>query len=136
MSSRVFHLDDWFFIPGPTEHPPDSSLDLKELVEYSPGEIAETILSFLGMILQNPGRPSWWDWLARWHLEGESIDVGMSLFETEPESWGGSPLLGRCSANHLLFLWESIREKFPAVWLHNNECEIHTPNSFRQLYCE
>lgn len=136
MSIRAFKLDEWSFIPGPEEEPPDSSLDLQDLVEYSPREIAEAILSYPGMVLQNPGTSSWWDWLARWHLEEEAIDVGISLFETEPESWGGSPLQGRCSANRLFFLWESIREKLPAVWLHNNECEIHTPDTFRQLYCQ
>jgi hypothetical protein len=86
------------------------------------------------MILQNAADPTWWDWLAGWQHDQETIDVGMSLFETEPESWGGSPLKGQCSVHRLLSLWESIREKFPAVWLHNNECEIYTPESFRQLF--
>lgn len=131
---RAFKLAEWSFIPGPKWDPPDSSLNLHDLIEYPPRDIAVAILAFPGMTVQHPGEPTWWDWLARWHHGEETIDVGMSLFETEPPSWGGSPLQGRCSVQRLLSLWESIREKFPAVWLHNNDCEIHTPESFRRLF--
>jgi hypothetical protein len=134
MGIRAFKLAEWSFIPGPEWNPPDSSLNLQDLVEYPPASIAEVILTYPGMVLQNAGEPTWWDWLANWHDGEETIDIGMSLFETEPESWGGSPLRGHCPAERLLSLWKAIREKFPAVWLHNNECEIHTPESFSELF--
>src|SRR4051794_19092917 len=100
----------------------DSSLNLQDIIEDHPRDIAEAILEFPGMIVQNPGEPTWWYWLATWQHGEETIHVGMSLFETELASWGGSSLEGRCSVQRLLSLWESIRQKFPAVWLHNNEC--------------
>jgi hypothetical protein len=134
MSARVFQLDDWSFIPGPEWDPPTSSVSLQELVEYPPGDIAATILAYPGMKPRNLGTPSWWEWSATWRGGEETIDVGMSLFETEPASWGGSPLKGRCSVDRLLSLWEHIREQLSAVWLHNTDCEIHTPESFRQIY--
>jgi len=133
---RKFVLSDWSLIPGPACNPPPSSLDLHDFIEYSPSTIAETILAFPGMIAQNHGDPTWWEWSATWRHQEASIDVGMTLFEIEPVSWGGSPLRGGCSVPQMLALWNSVRQKCPGVWMHNSDCEIHTPESFEGSFAD
>lgn len=85
-------------IPGPAElAEPINSQDLQDIAVYSPAAIAEAILSFPGMTLLQTPTPSWWEWRGRWESGGEFIEVGMTLFEDEAQSWGGSPMTADCS---------------------------------------
>lgn len=131
---HIVDLNEWSLIPGPLVNPPSSSLRLQDLIEYSPGSLAEAILEFPGMVLQHPAEPSWWSWSAGWEESDRLIGLGMSLFETDPESWGGCPLHGICDLSDILSLWKFIRRRCPAVWMHNSNCEIHTPESFTRLF--
>ena len=104
---RLITLKGWAFIPGPLviSAAPEDSTNLQEVAEYSPGEIAKTFLAFPGLRLMHPPEPTWWQWKAQWQQDQRSIAVSMALFETEPESWGGSVLDGRCLLVDIMELW-------------------------------
>ena len=127
-------LSKWSLIPGLTSDPPSSSLNLNGLIEYSPVVVAEAISAFPGMVVQKKAEPSWWHWRATWQAADRHIGVGMSLFETDPVSWGGSPLQGICDVSDILGLWDFVRRRCPGVWMHNSDCEIHTPETFKRLF--
>src|SRR5262245_21889119 len=131
---KLIVLDDWSLIPGPERDPPTSSLALSEIVEYPLETIAAALLSFPGMKVEHPAKPTWWDWIARWKKEDSFIEFGMTLFETEPVSWGGSSVKGQCTLDDFMQLWNVVRKRCPGVWMHNEECEIHTPESFTKLF--
>jgi len=127
--------NEWAFIPGPSEIPdaPASSLDLQEIATYPPEAIARAFLAYPGFSLTQDADPSWWQWRAGWERGQSFLLVDMMLFETDPIAWGGSGVSGYCELDDLLSLWRALRERFPADWLHNSDCEIHTPDSFVQV---
>ncbi len=129
-------LQGWSLIPGPHQiaHPPSNSIDLHDIASYDPGEIADCLLGYPGCRLLHPAEPTWWEWRAEWRVADRFIDLAMTLFDERGSSWGGSPIDVHCDAEDLMALWASLRERFPAVWLHNEDCEIHTPHSFRRLF--
>ena len=96
--------------------------------------VAEAVLSFPGMRVQESDDHDWWRWRAAWRVGDRTIGVGMTLFETDPVAWGGSPLQGVCEVSDIVGLWETIRGHCPGIWMHNSNCEIHTPESFRRLF--
>ncbi len=123
------------FIPGPSEilDAPASSLDLQEIASYPPEAIAQAFLAYPGFSLMQDADPPWWQWRAGWERGQRFLLVDMTLFETDPIAWGGSHVFGYCELDDLLSLWRALRERFPAVWRHNSDCEIHTPDSFLRL---
>jgi hypothetical protein len=108
-----------------------SSQDLQDIEEISPAAIAESFLSFPGMRLLRPSTPSWWEWRARWESGSDFIEVGMTLFEDEAGSWGGSPITADCSLDDIEALWSHLRSGHRGVWLHDPEGVIHTRDSLR-----
>jgi hypothetical protein len=122
---------DWAFIPGPREipDPPASSVALQDVAAYPPDAIAQTFLAYPGFSLAHEADPSWRQWQAEWERGQSFLLVGMTLFETDPVAWGGSHVSGCCELDDLLALWYTIRAQFPAVWMYNSACEIHTPDS-------
>lgn len=125
----------WALIPGPLEMEGSrTSVDLQEITEYAPEDIAQTLLRFPGMEIQHPAEPSWWEWKARWQGDGRFIDIDMTLLEGEQEWWGGSGLQGNGTIGDVLALWSFLRASHPAIWLHNDYCEMHTPDSFAEEY--
>lgn len=126
---------DWAFIPGPREilDPPASSVGLQEVAMYPPDVIAQAFLAYPGFSLVHDANPSWRQWQAGWEHGQSFLFVGMTLFETDPVGWGGSPVFGACRLDDLLALWRALHGRFPAIWLHNSNCEIHTPDSFSRL---
>ena len=127
--------NDWAFVPGPSEIPdaPQSSVNLQDVANYQPGAIAQAFLGCPGFSPMHAADPSWWEWRAGWERDRRFLLVDMTLFETDPVAWGGSGISGYCELDDLLALWRSLREKFPAIWLHNGNCEVHTPESFARL---
>src|SRR5262249_18699968 len=77
---------------GPASDPPGSSLNLRDLIEYTPKDVADAILAFPGMTLQSECIPNWWQWWAEWRMGKRHIGVGMTLLDTEPVAWSGSPM--------------------------------------------
>ncbi len=126
-------LKGWAFVPGPRclVNPPASSLDLHDIANYDPGEIADAFLSYPDVRLLHPAEPSWWEWRAEWRCGQRFITLGMTLFDTEPQYWGGSSIEALCDLEELMRLWTSLRKRFTAVWLHNDDCDVQTPESFR-----
>jgi hypothetical protein len=134
MTATLYDFSEYSFIPGPAKDPPADSLGLHEITLYSPEVVADAFLSCRGMRMIRAADPSWWDWAARWECEDRFIEVGMALFDTEPVAWGGSGIVSRCGADELLTLWEGVRRRCPAVWLHSSACEILTPQTFRERF--
>lgn len=130
---RMIQLIGWDLTPGPLKDPPPSSVSLQHMEDYPPEIVADAILNFPGIRLLHPAEPSWWEWVARWERESRWIEVGFTLFETDPPYWGGSGLRGRCELPDILGLWFTIRNTVPGCWMHNIDCEIHSPESFAKL---
>src|SRR6266536_2440219 len=96
----------WSLIPGPAElAQPMNSQDLQDMEVHSPAAIAESFLSFPGVRLLQPPTPTWWKWRARWESGSAFIEVGMTLFEDEAQSWGGSAITADCSLDDIEALW-------------------------------
>lgn len=122
----------WSLIPGPAELAQSmNSQDLQDIEEISPAAVTESLLSFPGMRLLHPPTLSWWEWCARWESGSDFIEVGMTLFEDEAESWGGSPITTDCSLDDILALWSHLQSRHRGVWLHDPDCIIHTQDSIR-----
>jgi len=133
---ELLTLEGWSLIPGPPRivDPPGSSIDLQDVASYDPREVAGSLLAYPGCRLVHPASPTWWEWRAEWAGGDRFIALGMSLFETEPPTWGGSGIEAVCRLEDIMGLWLSLRSRFPAAWLHNESCEIHTPESFRRSF--
>jgi hypothetical protein len=134
MSAKRFHPRwRWALIPGPTDlAQPMSSLDLQDVTLFSPAEIVESFLCFPGIRLLHAAAPSWWQWSARWKAGDDFIEIGMTLFEDEAQSWGGSPITANCSLDAIESLWSHLQARHRGIWLHDPDCVIHTPDSFRR----
>ena len=133
MSTTRFQTrEQWSFIPGPAElAQPMNSQDLQDIEEISPAAIADSVLSFPGVRLLHPATPSWWQWRARWESGSDFIEVGMTLFEDEALSWGGSSITADCSLDDIEKFWSHLRSRHRGVWLHDPDCIIHTHDSLR-----
>lgn len=127
----LIDFDGWAFITGPLRDPPDSSINLHDMVDYPPDLVAGAFLACDGIVPVHPAEPSWWEWRAAWRGGDRHIDLDMTLLnDTEPLIWGGSTITARCRVEDLTALWTAVRERCPAVWLHSPDCEIFTPESF------
>jgi hypothetical protein len=132
VDARFRAKGQWSLIPGPAKlNQPLNSQDLQEIEQLSAERIAESFLSFRDMRLIHAAAPSWWEWRARWASAGDFIEIGMTLFGDETQSWGGSPITADCSAAHIDELWSQLRSRHRGIWLHDADCIIHTPESFR-----
>jgi hypothetical protein len=131
---QAVKLDGLSFIPGPASDPPRDSLQLHDIIEHPVEDMASAFLSFPGMRLLNPGEPTLWEWQAEWRRNDSVIVVGMSLFDTDPVSWGGSDIRGSCSLAEILDLWNTVRHRCMGVWIHAADCAIYTPESFARLH--
>jgi hypothetical protein len=123
--------EGWSLIPGPHQFDePFYSTSIDGIVLYPPGSVARAILSYPGVTLRHRPEPSWWEWEAAWEHGGRHIEIGMTLFDDEEASWGGSPLRTSCTADDVLALWLAVRSSHGAVWLHGPDCRVYTPASF------
>jgi hypothetical protein len=129
---------DWSFVPGPLDFiEPLSSIAMRETAEYAPAAVAAHALKIPGVQLTHNAQPSWWDWRARWSGEREAyVAFEMTLFETDPPLFGGFLLDADCTAADLLGLWGNLRGAFPGIWLHDRDCRVYKPESFRAQYLD
>lgn len=126
---------DLSIVPGPlTLIEPAVSFGDHDIVSYSPTHFADAVLAVPNTRLLSSSDASWWDWKAQHDSRNGYLKIDMSLFETDPPSWGGSLLDIHCSAESLLNFWLTVRQSCPAAWLHDSECNLYSPERFRNLY--
>ena len=98
---------------------------------YPAVAIANTLLNFSGMRLLAPEQASWLKWRARWEVDHDFVEVGMTLFDDKVPNWGGSPITADCTPDAIDALWSFVQSRHPAVWLHDgSDCTVHTHESF------
>jgi len=132
-AARFQTTGNWSFIPGPKKlSKPMNSVNLHDIELCPAEEIAESFLSFPGARLVHPAKPSWWEWRGRWQSGSDFIEIDMSLFDDEAQSWGGSGVTADCSLDQIEALWSHLQARNRAVWLHDPDCIIHTCDSLRK----
>ena len=122
--SARFHVNGFRFAPGPLAAPePLYSIELKDIEEYDPSEIAAAILQFPGILEVYPSASGWRDWQALWEYRDRIIVLDMIPDETwlvgkaGTEIWSGCGIGADCLVSDLIELWEGIRRRCPGVWL-------------------
>jgi hypothetical protein len=134
VASRFQTQQQWALIPGPMQlTQPMNSQDLQDIALYPAEAISASFLAFPGMRLLNPSIPSWWEWRCRWESGRDFIEVGMTLFEQNIPTWGGSPISADCTIGALEELWSHIQSRHQGVWLHDDNCIMHTHDSFKGI---
>jgi hypothetical protein len=123
-------LKNWSLIPGPLANPPKSSSALDDIVLYPPHVVANALIAVPGMRVKHAAEPSWGDLVLRWSEGDRWIEIGFTAFDGDPPAWGGSGLNGECDLADILEVWEAIRSMIPACWMHDMNCDIHSPESF------
>ncbi len=133
--SRRFDQLSWDLVPGPlTLTDPAYSIQIDESVDYPPKVVEQAILSVPNTRLLSTSKPSWWEWKAQHTAADGEVLVSFSLFETTPVLWGGSSLEIDCGPRSLLEFWLKIRESCPAIWLHDEDCRLYSPDGFREVF--
>jgi len=76
----------------------------------------------------------WNDLRFEWRRGEFYIRIAMTFFEaTNPAEWAGSPLDIRCLPEHLLSIWDGLREKVPNIWLQDvTDSRLYSPRSFME----
>src|SRR5262249_59458113 len=90
------------------------------------------ILDYPGFTLHHAAEPTWWEWSAGWSRCNSFVILDMTLFDA-PIAWGGSNIVGYCALDELLSMWHALRKSLPALWMHNDDCEMHSPESVARL---
>jgi hypothetical protein len=76
---------------------------------------------------------------ARAHEADQFIEFDIAACEIDPDNearpgltvaWGGSKFEMQCLLTDVLFVRRHIRRGCPAVWLHNTDCRMYSPESF------
>lgn len=132
-ASTPASLDGLAFSPGPLANPePLFSDDVRWIEEYPEEEIVDTLASIDGVCCLRDGRDS--PWAYRWSRGDRSIDIVQStddVYDQDGEAiWLGSRLRTSCTFADLVWLWNALRARLPAVWLFNKLGRMFTPQSF------
>lgn len=138
MNERYLDLTELSFVAGPLILPDDfSSVDLRDGEVYSPEAIAQAFLAVPGCRLRQAPDPSWQQWCARWESGQRYIEVDLMACPVDPQEaaghahlWGGSSLRTHCLLSDLLSFWKAVQRCCPAVWLHDTETRMWTPEAF------
>ena len=131
--SQVFKIEQWSIVPGGTSiRPPYHSTDLDAAVSYSLEDVAAAILCIPGVErVRGPG-PDWSSWRARWRSGNAVIDVEMTTWDAPDGGlgWGGSSVSGSADSSALARFYSQLHHLLPCTWLHNDNCELHTAETF------
>jgi len=129
---KVLNIDNLALIPGPAEIPqPFSSVNVKSIVEYSSTEVTDALLAIESIEIQSLNIGSMWDWKATLKNSSANITFEMTCMGESDEFWGGFQLHGFGNKEHILNVWDSLKEKgFTAIWLHDDECNMYTRDGF------
>ena len=100
------------------------------------------VLARLGITVVSQGGEhgyDWFKWRWRWEREDHLIEWNFSVFEPEDDSsgvyWGGSQLSTLCTFADLMRVWNDVRARYPAIWLHDGEdTRMYTPHSFLETF--
>lgn len=137
MTERYLDLTELAFVAGPLVLPDGfSSVALHETEDYPPESIAGAILAVPGVALVHAATPSWDQWRACWNSGQRYIELDLLTCEMDPAVcsysllWGGSSVKTHCLLADLLAFWESVRSLCPAVWLHDTETVMWSPETF------
>lgn len=138
MIERYLDLTELSFVAGPLILPNDfSSVDLRDGAVYSPEAIAQAFLAVPGCRLLQAPDASWQQWRARWESGQRWIEVDLAACPVAPEEaashaflWGGSGVKTHCLLADLLTFWKAIQDRCPAVWLHDAETRMWSPEAF------
>ena len=130
--SKAFDGQSLAFIPGPENVDwIEDSQSIEFFEDYSPfavknGFLAHPNISFEGIVDEIN------TWRFRWSGGDRFICLNMTTFDgTNDSSWGGSNLIEtNCLYSDILSLWLAIREKFPAIWLHDEDCNVYSGRAF------
>jgi hypothetical protein len=145
VTDRLLNLTEFCLVWGPLDLPEPAYSFADDWVSqiYTPEEIAETILTVPGVRLTNPATPRWQGWAARWQEANRYIDFTIIPWEIDPDNelrpgvalaWGGSMFEMHCLLSDVLFVWQRIRQRCPAVWLHDTDCRMYSPESFAKKF--
>jgi hypothetical protein len=82
---------------------------------------------------------AWWEWRWRWEREDHLIEWDFSALNpdelTDSVHWGGSNLTMLCTFADLVRLWDAVKARYPAVWLHDpDDTRTYTPHSFLEAF--
>ena len=93
-------------IPGPKElSQPFSSVDVKEIAEYTPEAISKALLSIEGFSVLTSANPNWWTWKAQWKNQEKILEFDMSCLGLNDEHWA------RRNAKPIFFAFVLIHDK-------------------------
>ncbi len=123
-------------VPGPDSiSQPYSSTAMCEMNELDVKVIANTLLSIDGIKLKESNPSSWWDWEASYQNETSNITFKMACMGDDDSIWGGFFLDGYSDIRSFVWLWQQLRKKgHESIWMHDNTCEIYTPQGFLQRF--
>jgi hypothetical protein len=138
-------LTDFSLVWGPLElpEPAYSFADDWESQFYTPDEIADAILCVPGVRLKHAATPGWERWAAAWAEGPRYIEFDMMACDFDPDNdvrpgisvaWGGSNFEMHCLLSDVLRVWRGIQQRCPAVWLHNSDCRMYSPELFEKEY--
>lgn len=135
----MVNWNGWALVPGPEEiETPLFSFEVHdEIVYHEPDEVAKVLLLYRGMSPKKAGvSPSSGKWSAVWTDDNQSLRLDLTLMEPDDGwlVWGGSNIQGTCDMEFLLNLWLHMRRHLEGVWLHSPQCQLFTPEAFRNSY--
>ncbi|HZZ80323.1 MAG TPA: hypothetical protein VFE62_17560 [Gemmataceae bacterium] len=135
MDETLIDVKGLSLVPGPAHiKQPLYSFEVYDEIElHAPEMVAAVILSIPGMQRSNSAEPASWDWNALWEDGDRHLELDFTLLEPdEGVFWGGSNLQGRCRQSDLMKIWSALRKRLKGVWLHDAECRLWTPESFKR----
>ena len=123
-------------VPGPQYEDDDvdvqHSVDLRHFAQYPAAEVIETIQTIPSITVRR--RPRQHLERCRWeYRSGDGvIAIRFSLMGDE-SVWGGCFLECDCPVRDLVRLWNQLRVRHAATWLHADTCTMYTPRAFENL---
>jgi hypothetical protein len=130
---QLIDSDELSLTPGPESfEEPFHTIHMRAPGPIPAERIAAVLRTLPGVREVAPPEPRWNDARFEWRSDDFYIRIGMTFFEaTEPPEWAGSPLDIRCLPEHLLLIWEGLRQQIPTIWLQDvTDLRLYSPRSF------
>jgi hypothetical protein len=130
---QLIDSDELSLIPGPAVlDEPFYAVQLRVPDPIPIERVAMVLRALPGVREIAPREPKWNDVRYEWESGEFYIRIGMTFFDgTDPAEWAGSPLDVRCLPEHLIAIWDGLREKMPNVWLQDAaDSRLYSPRSF------